>query len=132
MQGYATAVSDGGLGSDFAAISSPGSWALKPDGSINEGLLTNFASRSVHDMAVIGKAITAQYYGAPAKYSYWQGCSTGGRQGMVAAQKYPGDFDGILAGAPAIYWTEYVIAELWPQVVMNEAGYYPSPPNSRL
>jgi hypothetical protein len=45
---------------------------------------------------------------------------------MVAAQKYPGDFDGILAGSPAIYWTEYVIAELWPQVVMKEAGYFPS------
>ncbi len=46
---------------------------------------------------------------------------------MMAAQKYPGDFNGILAGSPALNWTEFAIAELWPQVVMYEAGYYPSP-----
>ena len=46
---------------------------------------------------------------------------------MVAAQQYPSDFDGILAGAPALNWTEYVIAELWPQVAMNEANYFPTP-----
>ncbi len=46
---------------------------------------------------------------------------------MVASQKFPNDFNGILAGSPAINWTEYVIAELWPQVVMYETGYYPTP-----
>lgn len=121
--GYAAASTDAGLTGD---ISSPARWALKPDGTVNLDLLTNFASRSVHDMAVVGKAVTASFYGRPAAHSYWTGCSTGGRQGMVAAQKYPGDFDGILAGSPAIYWTEYVVAELWPQVVMKEAGYFPS------
>jgi pimeloyl-ACP methyl ester carboxylesterase len=78
-------------------------------------------------MAVVGKAVTASFYKKPAKNAYFNGCSTGGRQGLAAAQKYPNDFDGILAGAPAIYWTEYVIAELWPQVVMKEANYYLSP-----
>ncbi|OIW25792.1 tannase and feruloyl esterase [Coniochaeta ligniaria NRRL 30616] len=121
--GYAAASTDAGLTGD---IITPAAWALKPDGTVNLDLLTNFASRSVHDMAVVGKAVTASFYGRPARYSYWTGCSTGGRQGMAAAQKYPGDFDGILAGAPAIYWTEYVVAELWPQVVMKEAGYFPS------
>ncbi|KAH8904028.1 feruloyl esterase B [Coniochaeta sp. PMI_546] len=122
-KGYAAASTDAGLTGD---ITTPAAWALKLDGTVNLELLTNFASRSVHDMAVVGKAVTAAFYGRPARYSYWTGCSTGGRQGMVAAQKYPGDFDGILAGSPAIYWTEYVIAELWPQVVMKEAGYFPS------
>jgi hypothetical protein len=121
--GYAAASTDAGLTGD---ISSPAGWALKPDGTVSLDLLTNFASRSVHDMAVVGKAVTASFYGRSAAHSYWTGCSTGGRQGMVAAQKYPGDFDGILAGSPAIYWTEYVVAELWPQVVMKEAGYFPS------
>ena len=122
VKGFAAASTDAGLGNNPF---DPRAWALKPDGTVNLELLTNFASRSIHDLAVVGKAVTASYYGKPANYSYWQGCSTGGRQGLVAAQKYPGDFDGILAGAPAIYWTKYVIAELWPQVVMEEAGYFP-------
>ncbi|KAH8889319.1 putative feruloyl esterase [Thozetella sp. PMI_491] len=123
IDGYVAVSTDAGLDGRYDAPL----WALQPDGSINEGLLLNFASRSVHDMAVLGKAIATAYYGTAPKFSYWNGCSTGGRQGMVAAQKFPGDFDGILAGAPAIYWTEYVIAELWPQVAMREAGYFASP-----
>ncbi|KAK1762481.1 feruloyl esterase [Phialemonium atrogriseum] len=122
-RGYAVSSTDAGLSGD---PSTPAAWALKPDGMVNLDLLTNFASRSIHDMAVVGKAVTASVYAKHARHSFWNGCSTGGRQGLVAAQKYPDDFDGILAGSPAIYWTEYVIAELWPQVVMKEAGYYPS------
>jgi hypothetical protein len=110
-QGYAAASTDAGLSGD---PTSPGAWALKQNGEVNIDLLTSFASRSVHGLAVIGKAVTASYYGSSAAYSYWFGCSTGGRQGLVAAQKYPTDFNGIVAGAPATYWTEYVIAELWP------------------
>lgn len=122
-QGYAASTTDGGLiGSPY----SPELWALNADGSVNMDLLTNFASRSIHDMAIVGKAVTASFYSHAAKYSYWNGCSTGGRQGMVAAQKYPKDFDGVLAGSPAIYWTEYVIAELWPQVVMKAENYFPT------
>lgn len=125
-QGYAVSSTDAGLGK-AANPYSPSLWALNADGTTNTDLLTNFASRSIHDLAVVGKAVVAAYYGRPATYAYFNGCSTGGRQGLAAAQQYPADFNGILAGAPAIYWTEYVIAELWPQVVMKEAGYYPSP-----
>lgn len=123
-QGYAAASTDAGLSGD---PQSPGLWALKDVGKVNWDLLTNFASRSVHDLAIVGKAITAGYYGATAKYAYWNGCSTGGRQGLMAAQKYPNDFDGILAGSPAINWAEYVVAEHWPQVVMKEEEVFPSP-----
>ncbi|KAF2192791.1 tannase and feruloyl esterase [Zopfia rhizophila CBS 207.26] len=120
--GFAAASTDAGV---FADPSSPALWALKENGEVNLGLLTNFASRSVHEMAVIGKAVTESYYGKKPT-SYWNGCSTGGRQGLVAAQQYPDDFDRILAGAPAIYWPTYVMAELWPQVVMKEEGIFPS------
>ncbi|KAH8766911.1 tannase and feruloyl esterase-domain-containing protein [Hyaloscypha sp. PMI_1271] len=123
-QGFAAATTNAGLSGDPI---NPGLWALKDNGKVNWNLLTNFGSRSVHDLAIAGKATTANYYGVAAKYSYWNGCSTGGRQGLVAAQKYPNDFDGILAGSPAINWAEYVVAEHWPQVVMNEAGAFPSP-----
>ncbi|KAF9766948.1 hypothetical protein IL306_000548 [Fusarium sp. DS 682] len=120
-QGYAVSSTNAGLSGN---PTDPSDWALRPDGTVNIGLLKNFASRSIHDMAVVGKAVTTSFYKLPARKAYFNGCSTGGRQGLAAAQQYPGDFDGILAGAPAIYWTEYVIAELWPQVVMKEANYY--------
>ncbi|KAI5463675.1 Tannase/feruloyl esterase [Mariannaea sp. PMI_226] len=123
--GYMVSSTDAGLAGHNPL--SPASWALKKDGTMNTALLTNFASRSIHDMAVIGKSLASSFYGQNVQHSFWNGCSTGGRQGLVAAQQYPHDFDGILAGAPALNWTEYVIAELWPQVVMKEAGYYPLP-----
>ncbi|KAL7929766.1 tannase and feruloyl esterase [Trichoderma chlorosporum] len=123
-QGYSSASTDAGVSFN---PSSPEAWALRPDGSVNQDALINFSYRSVHDMALVGKEVTKQFYGQKPKYSYWNGCSTGGRQGMVAAQRYPGLFDGILAGAPAINWATYVIAEQWPQVVMNMERSFPSP-----
>src|SRR4029077_14439618 len=59
------------------------------------------------------------YYGGPPTYSFWDGCSTGGRQGMSEAQRYPTDFNGILAGAPAYAWSTFLSAEMWPQLVMQ-------------
>jgi hypothetical protein len=122
-QNFAAATTDAGLSGDPFT---PAAWALTKDGHVNLDLLTNFATRSIHEVAVVGKAVTTAYFGRPAAHSYWNGCSTGGRQGLVAAQRYPNDFDGILAGAPAIYWPEYVVAEQWPLVVMKEANVFPS------
>jgi feruloyl esterase len=67
--------------------------------------LIDFAYRAVHEMTVQSKAIISSYYSRNARLSYWNGCSTGGRQGLMSAQKYPEDFDAILAGAPANYQT---------------------------
>ncbi len=97
-----------------------GGFALNPaNNTLNEGLLVDFASRSLHEMTVKAKAIILAYYGESAKFSYWNGCSTGGRQGWLEAQRFPQDYDGILAGAPAFNWDRFVPAELWPSVVMN-------------
>lgn len=122
-QDFVAAATDAGVSGELL---SPGLWALDAKGKVNYNLLTNFASRSIHDMAIVAKAVTGAFYGMQPTYSYWSGCSTGGRQGLVAAQEYPDDFDGILAGAPAISWDKYVVAEQWPQVVMKEANYFPS------
>ncbi|MFD7308664.1 tannase/feruloyl esterase family alpha/beta hydrolase [Promicromonospora sp. NPDC059942] len=122
--GYAAAATDAGIGESPADVSG---WALTSDGRVNTPLLENFASRSVHDLAVVGKSVTKQYYGTKATYSYWNGCSTGGRQGYVAAQEYPTDFQGILAGAPAVSWDRFAVATLWPQVVFNEEDVAPAP-----
>ncbi|RAO65444.1 uncharacterized protein BHQ10_001456 [Talaromyces amestolkiae] len=121
--GYSAVSTDAGVGLNAL---SPGSWALNTDGSVNFDALIDFSYRSVHDMAIVGKELTRQFYGTKPKYSYWNGCSTGGRQGMAAAQRYPDLFDGILAGAPAINWAKYVVAEQWPQTVMQQELTFPS------
>src|SRR6202035_5266643 len=63
--------------------------------------LTDFAYRAVHEMTVTSKAVIQNFYGTAPRYSYWNGCSTGGRQALKVAQKFPEDYDGIIAGAPA-------------------------------
>jgi len=123
QQGYAAASTDAGVSAN--AIS-PAAWALKPDGSVNAPLLADFAYRSQHDMAVAAKQIVAGFYGRAASYSYWNGCSTGGRQGLMEAQRYPADYNGIVATAPAINWADFIPAEFWPQLVMNRAKDHPS------
>ncbi len=66
--------------------------------------LTDFAHRAVHETTVKGKALAAAFYGMNPRFSYWNGCSSGGKQGLKEVQMYPGDFDGVVAGAPANNW----------------------------
>jgi feruloyl esterase len=83
--------------------------------------LVDFGHRSVHEMTVKAKAIVAAHYGDSPKYSYWSGCSAGGRQAMKEAQKYPADFDGIIAGSPGLDWTGRAAAAMRiAQVTKNE------------
>ena len=85
------------------------SWALgRPD------LVEDFGHRALHVTAENGKAITTAFYERPPRYSYYVGCSKGGQQGLMEAQRYPDDFDGIVAGNPANDWTRfYAGAHLW-------------------
>ncbi len=94
-----------------------GAFAMNPDGTINQVLWADFASRSMHEQAVKTKALATAYYGTAPKYSYWDGGSTGGRQGLNLAQNHPEDFDGMVALYPAIHWTRFITAELYPQIV---------------
>ncbi|SEO96663.1 DUF6351 family protein [Actinacidiphila rubida] len=119
--GYAATTTDAGVGDALDT-----SWALKADGQVNTTLLQNFASRSQHEASVIGKEVVDGVYGRNASYAYFTGCSTGGRQGYMEAQRYPGDYDGILADAPAVNWDEFEVATLWPQVVMNNEKDFPT------
>lgn len=119
--GYAVTTTDAGVG-DVLDVS----WALDGDGRTDKVALENFASRSQHEASVVGKDVVAAVYGKRASYAYFTGCSTGGRQGYMEAQRYPDDYDGILADAPAISWDEYEVATLWPQVVMNNERTYPT------
>ena len=67
--------------------------------------VTDFAYRSEHEMTVSAKAIINAFYGNAPKFSYWNGCSAGGRQAMKEAQMFPNDFDGIIAGSPGLDWS---------------------------
>jgi feruloyl esterase len=90
--------------------------------------LTDFAYRAVHETTVAAKAIIAAFYGNNPRYSYWNGCSTGGRQGLKEAQRFPADFDGIIAGAPANYQTHlHVWSIAVAQAVHKEPGSYIPP-----
>jgi feruloyl esterase len=94
QEGYATASTDTGHkgGNALFAVNHPEK-------------VTDFAYRAVHETTVQTKALIAKFYERPARLSYWNGCSTGGRQGLMEAQKFPDDFDAIIAGAPANFQT---------------------------
>ncbi|WP_433462171.1 tannase/feruloyl esterase family alpha/beta hydrolase [Spirillospora sp. CA-128828] len=114
--GYAAASTDTG----HTGTPLTGDWAWSPTG-MKRNQIKDFAYRSLHELTVKGKAVAHAYYGRQPAYSYWNGCSTGGRQGLMEAQRYPQDYDGVLSAAPAINWDRFLPAELWPQVVMRQA-----------
>ena len=84
--------------------------------------MIDFAYRSVHLTVEAAKQITASYYASPIQYSYFVGCSTGGRQGLTAAQRFPADFDGILVGAPILDWVGEQLAGAWEARIMERAA----------
>jgi feruloyl esterase len=75
--------------------------------------LVDFEERAVHEMTVTAKAIAAAYYGSTPQRSYFNGCSTGGRQALTEAQRYPLDFDAIVAGAPANFAKRQTFGQVW-------------------
>lgn len=92
--GFAIVSTDTGHGSGWDAL-----WAYN-----NPEAVTDWGHRALHGSVELGKELTAAYYGQTPSYSYYSGCSTGGRQGLREVQLYPEDFDGVVAGAPA-WWT---------------------------
>ena len=115
VEGAVSATTDTG----HANTANAGSFAMNPDGTVNTALWIDYSSRGIHEMAVKTKALATAYYGTAPKYMYWDGFSTGGRQGMKEAQANPADFDGILAGAPAFNFTRFTTGSLYPQVVFQ-------------
>lgn len=80
----------------------------------------DYAYRAVHVTAVTSKAIAAAFYGKAVQHSYWNSCSNGGRQGLLEAQRYPEDFDGIIANAPWVSQTGFTIGTLWNQQALGK------------
>ena len=112
-----------GAETDTGHVGGSGTFGMLRPGVPNVGLQEDFAYRSEHMMAVVSKQLIEAYFGKPPTWSYWNGCSTGGRQGLMMAQRYPKDYNGILAGAPAIHWDKFQAYQIWPQMAMRfDAG----------
>ncbi|KAK4497206.1 hypothetical protein PRZ48_011656 [Zasmidium cellare] len=126
--GYAAADTDAGhtYFGDMADIGlTSRSWSLTSPGNVNLHALQNFAYRALDDMAWIAKHITKTYYSKDIAYSYWNGCSTGGRQGLTLAQRYHEQFQGIISAAPAANWVTFLVTEYYAHIKMRELNYYP-------
>ncbi|HTS37988.1 MAG TPA: tannase/feruloyl esterase family alpha/beta hydrolase [Candidatus Solibacter sp.] len=111
-QGYAAASTDTGHSTTDAT------WALGHPEKI-----VDYGYRAVHQMTVDAKAIVKAFYGAESRQAYFASCSNGGRQGLMEAQRFPADYEGIIAGAPANNWTPMLAAGLKYQQVLDGGGY---------
>jgi feruloyl esterase len=100
----------------------------EPSGSFilsNPQKAIDYAYRAVHVTAETAKKVATDYYAQPISFSYWNSCSNGGRQGLLEAQRFPDDFDGIVANAPWVDQTGFTIGAMWNQKALTEA---PLPP----
>ncbi len=117
-RGYAVIGTDTGhVGDGPFAPALDGSWALN-----NLVRQVNFGHRAVHVVTVAGKKILHAFYGQTERLAYFEGCSNGGRQAMQEAERYPTDFDGIIAGAPALDWVGTMTGFVWNEQAVNAAS----------
>ncbi len=117
-EGFAVGSTD--AGHHFAPDEPEGAFALDANGRLDWSAIRNLGYRGVHEMTVTGKAVAAAYYGARPHHAYFVGCSSGGRQGQEEVQRYPGDYNGVISGGPAVSWAHFLAAVMWPHVVMHE------------
>lgn len=106
-RGYVTTGTDLGHSGD-GSTGEDASWALH-----NPEVVKDYGYRANHVTVEFAKAVTAAFYGSGPKYSYFQGCSDGGREALIEAQRYPNDFNGIVAGAPANPWPTLITSMAW-------------------
>jgi Tannase and feruloyl esterase len=119
--GWVGSVTDDGHNSSATGSGTLGNFAIiQATHQLDLGEINDFTYEALHQQYLWALALTKQYYGQPAQRNYWYGCSTGGRQGLALAEKYGGDFDGIIAGAPAAYNTEFLLAAGWGALVNRD------------
>jgi hypothetical protein len=110
-KGYAAAGND--LGHEVTTVVPDGRWVIGHPEKVKD-----FAYRADHVTAEFAKALIAAYYGRPPQLSYFRGCSNGGHEALMEAERYPADYDGIIAGAPANSWTLVMAGFLWNEIAL--------------
>src|SRR5215469_5254773 len=117
------------IGFAFAQTNTGHDSRKEPGGSFvmsNPEKAIDYAWRAVHLTATTTKDIAREYYGKPVSKAYWNSCSNGGRQGLIEAQRFPADFDGIIANAPWVDQTGFTIASLWNEKALTAAPVTPA------
>lgn len=117
------------VGFAFAQTNTGHDSRKEPGGSFvmsNPEKAIDYAWRAVHLTATTTKDIAREYYGKPVSKAYWNSCSNGGRQGLIEAQRFPADFDGIIANAPWVDQTGFTIASLWNEKALTAAPVTPA------
>jgi feruloyl esterase len=117
-KGYAAAATDTGHEADAGDAR----WALNHPEKI-----IDFGYRAIHETAGDAKAVIREFYGDAPKRSYFNSCSDGGREGLIEAQRFPGDYDGVVAGSPAGDWTHLMTQLIYNmQAIGTPESYIPS------
>ena len=125
MYGAVAGTTDGGYGgfsSDLTKV------VLSANGSINWNAIHMQGYQAIHELTMIGKNFSRNFYGTEDKiYTYYQGCSEGGREGWSQAQRFGEDYDGIIAGAPAFRYSHQQVGHLSQSVMQKTVDYAPPP-----
>lgn len=107
-------------GTDLGHVGGDCEPGVNTDGTYNDQFIEDFIRNAIKQQILLSKAVSRTYYGMKPAYDYWNGCSTGGRQGYLLAQELGEELDGILADAPAIYWSRFQTAQMWGQIAMKQ------------
>jgi len=121
-KGYTTILTDTGHVGDGTSAK----WTRLPDGQPDMVKRTDFIHRAAHDVTVAGKAFAEAYYAAKVEHAYFDGCSTGGRMAMMEAERYPEDYEGVIAGDPMMSFHTYTARAVVQKVALaSPVGYIP-------
>jgi hypothetical protein len=116
--GFVGSGTDGGHGSPTNDPGNTCQQGVLKLGQLNYQYIQDWVYNAPQQEIIWSKKVAELYYGKAPKYNYWNGCSTGGHQGYALAQTLAGELDGILANAPAMYWTRFQTAQMWGQIAM--------------
>ena len=127
-KGYAVIVQDSGhIGNGTDA-----GWLRAADGKRDRAKMVDFLYRAAHDVTVTGKKFAPAYYAAPVQHAYFDGCSSGGRMAMMEAERYPTDYDGIIAGDPAMDYHSTLLRFLVQKAALSSPAAYLAPDTLRM
>jgi pimeloyl-ACP methyl ester carboxylesterase len=117
-----------GSGTDLGHSGGDCEPGVNADGTYNMQFIQDFIRNAIEQQVIWAKRLANEYYGEKPAYNYWNGCSTGGRQGYLLAQEMPDALNGIVADSPAIYWTRFQTAQMWGEIVMKRLVGHPITP----